>query len=91
MFAFFGQDAARDKKDFSIYSYEGVDYAIIYNNGESAIMEKAAIEGNDIYIDTNCQRITSARDLQYSIYAFENVFPIEHRVDICEDEEISDQ
>lgn len=89
-FAFFGQEIARDKKDFAIYSCEGVDYAIIYNNGESAIMEKAAIEGNDIYIDTNCQRITSARDLQYSIYSFENVFPIEHRVDICEDEEISD-
>ncbi len=77
MFAFYGQGLAHEKKDFAIYSCEGMDYAIVYNNGESTIMKEAIVDGNNIYIDTCRQQVMSAKDIQFTICSFENVILME--------------
>lgn len=87
-FSSLGHAAATSKTDFSIMNYEGTTYAVIYNTGETAILEQCSItdiEGNpldlpkdsksDMHISiyTDMQRIIPFEGLDYQILEFKEV------------------
>lgn len=90
LFAFnsLGHTAAISKNDFSIINYEDTTYAVIYNTGETVILEQCLItdsEGepvdlpkeskSDLHISvyTDMQRIISVEGLEYQILDFKEV------------------
>lgn len=68
-----GMHAAETKTSFPIYSDGSGVYAVVYNNGQSLILEAATIEHDRITIDTSKQRIISSDNIVYEVLVFDEV------------------
>lgn len=73
MFAVFGYVEASGKKDFSVMQFDEQTYAVVYNAGDTVVLEKCNIAESEIVIYTNKQRVTSGTGLVYEIFEFEDV------------------
>ena len=73
IFSTTGATSAEQKKDFPIISDETGVYAVVYNNGESLILEKAEILEAGITIDITKQKIIPADNVEYEIQVFDSV------------------
>ena len=69
-----GSQNAETQKDFFIIELNEQTYALIYNNGENAVVEKAEINDGEITIDTTHQKIISAIDIDMQKHTFDNVY-----------------
>lgn len=68
-----GMHAAETKTSFPIYSDDSGVYAVVYNNGQSLVLEAATIEHNRITIDTSKQKILSSDNIIYEVLVFDEV------------------
>lgn len=72
-FLFWGSQNAKEQTQFLITSVDGGDYAIIYNNGENAILVRCEEAGNTLTIDSSYQKVVSIEGLDYSIRQYKKV------------------
>ena len=56
-----------------ITSADEVEYAIIYNNGDNAIVARCREADNVLTIDSSCQKVVSIEGLEYDIRQYEKV------------------
>ena len=63
----------KNDKTFPITVYDNNDYAVIYNDGNTIIIEDVTIEGNTIKIYTNSQCMLFSQGLSYEIIEFQKV------------------
>jgi hypothetical protein len=80
-----GVQSAKTQKAFFVLDDNDQTYVLIYNNGESAILEKAEINGNNIIIDTTHQKIVSSIGLDMEKYEYESVEIVRTRKDSTAD------
>lgn len=80
-----GVQSAKTQKAFFVLDDNDQTYVLIYNNGESAILEKAEINGNNIIIDTTHQKIVSSIGLDMKKYEYESVEIVRTRKDSTAD------
>lgn len=71
--AWSGFKSASNQKDFFIVNIENQLYAMIYNNGENMVFEKAEIIDDTITIDSNHQKIISSTNIDMKKYVFNKV------------------
>lgn len=84
-FSWTGVQSAKTQKAFFVLDDNDQTYVLIYNNGESAILEKAEINGNNIIIDTTHQKIVSSIGLDMEKYEYESVEIVRTRKDSTAD------
>lgn len=75
LFQVFGYQKAEGQTQFMITSAEGIEYAIIYNNGDNAIIARCMESDNALTIDSSFQKVVSIEGLEYDIRQYENVEP----------------
>ena len=80
-----GSQSAKTQKSFFVLADNDQTYVLIYNNGESAILEKAEINGNNIIIDTTHQKIVSSIGLDMEKYEYNSVEIVRARKDSTAD------
>jgi len=71
--SWFGAQSAEAQRDFFIVEIDEQTYALIYNNGENAVVEKAEINDGEIIIDTTHQKTISAINIDMQKHTFDNV------------------
>ena len=80
------------EQQFQIMEVGGTTYAVIYNNGESAILEECVLpsqksDTNELIVYTNVQKVISVQELEYVIYTFFPVTP-KQKLNCAEDNEV---
>lgn len=75
LFQVFGYQKAEGQTQFMITSADGIEYAIIYNNGDNAIIARCTESDNVLTIDSSFQKVISIEGLEYDIRQYENVEP----------------
>ena len=73
IFQCFGYMKAYQQKQFMIVKGNNVDYAVIYNNGEDAILAEVRAQGNNCVIDIESQRVVSTEGLVFEIREYDEV------------------
>lgn len=71
----------KNDKTFPITIYDNNDYAVVYNDGNTIIIEDVVIEENIIKIYTNSQCLLSSQELSYEIIEFQEVEIIRESID----------
>lgn len=70
---YIGSKSASNQKSFFVVDIDNQTYAMIYNNGENAILEKAEMTDDGIVIDINHQKVISSQNVDMKKYVFEKV------------------
>ena len=75
-FDYFGTNKAEAQLQFMIITQADADYAILYNNGEHAILARCSQNKSDntITIDPSFQQVISIEGIKYEIVSFESVY-----------------
>lgn len=73
IFQCFGYMKAVDQKQFMIVTENSIEYAVIHNNGETAVLAEIREQGNNCVIDRNCQQVVSAEGLVFEIREYTKV------------------
>jgi heme/copper-type cytochrome/quinol oxidase subunit 2 len=60
-----GHSTAEMKDEFWIQNNSGIEYAVVYNNGEIAALARIEIEEEIAVIDTSKQKIVAVEDLEW--------------------------
>lgn len=71
-----GYDEAESKHIFPIVAVDDQSYAIVYNTGDTVILEECTIEDTTIKIYTDKQKIISVDGVEYEIREFSSVSAI---------------
>lgn len=85
-----GTKTAETKNAFFIITREDVDYAVIYTDGDTAILEKATIQDDQITIDTSDQMMISLSGVPMKKQVFEEVNLIPLKKSIKKEETVTD-
>lgn len=67
------QISCNQKKDFNITDIDGQSYAIVYNNGDEYILEKAKEEGQNLVIYTQDKRVIRNQDISYEYRSYDMI------------------
>lgn len=68
-----GSQSALNQNEFFIVEVENQQYAIIYDNGENSIIEKAEVLETNLIIDSNHQKFISSKNIDKFRCVFEKV------------------
>ena len=76
LFLVLGNQSASQQTEFMIISQNNIEYAIIYTNGEHAILAPYCHNKSDntITIDSSIQHVISIEDMVYRIGSFEKAY-----------------
>ena len=73
-----GYSSAKYTKEFSVFEENGYSYAVIYDNGNTFVAEKAEVNNKKITIHKNEQIIKSNKDISYNVIRFDTVELVEN-------------
>lgn len=75
-FLVLGNQQANNQTEFMLISQDNIEYAIIYNNGEYAILAPYCHNKSDntITIDSSVQQVISIEGMKYTIGSFEKAY-----------------
>ena len=81
--------SAENQKEFFVVNEGDIVYAVIYNDGQKMVLEKAEITENQLIINTTEQKIIDAIGIPTKKYTFENVFL--NRIEVVNHNDSSDE
>lgn len=73
VFYFLGYNEAKDRTQFMITSQSGMEYAVLYNNGNHVVIARCSESGQTLTIDTSSQKVISVEGIAYDIRQYEEV------------------